>query len=447
MALSSIIASIILTVSKLIVGLATGSMGILSEAAHSLLDLFAAIMTYFAVNIGDKPADKDHPYGHGKVESVSALAETGLLFITSAWIIFEAIKRINNHNTEIEVTWYSFVVITFSIIIDYSRAKALNKVAKDTNSQALEADALHFSSDIWSSAVVLVGLLLAMVGFIGADAYAALGVAVFVIIAGYRLGKRTIDVLVDTAPEGIGDIVKSVLVNSGGVIGVNKIRVRPLGPNLFIDAEILINRNLSVTKSAEIVKLCQAEIIKKIPRSDVIIHTKVLQMDDESMLETVKIISAKHNILAYNINIDSLEKVKYISYNLALPNQLTVKQAHNISSRLEKEIKAEIDQKIVINTHIDPFENQELESKAVSLADARRIIKEISGVEKGLGLGGDIHDINVRNIENKLFITLHCNVSGNLKLEDAHSVASQLKDKIKLKIKDANQVVVHLEPK
>jgi len=185
-ALSSVFASLLLTITKFVVGILTGSIGIISEAAHSALDLAAAIMTYFAVKIGDKPADESHPYGHGKVESVSALGETGLLFITSIWIVYEAVHRLFLKNVEIDVTWYAFAVIILSIVVDYSRSRALKKVADKTQSQALEADALHFSSDIWSSAVVLIGLIFVSFGIKGADAIAAMGVAVFVIIAGYR---------------------------------------------------------------------------------------------------------------------------------------------------------------------------------------------------------------------------------------------------------------------
>ncbi|TAN61941.1 MAG: cation transporter, partial [Magnetospirillum sp.] len=196
-ALSSVFASAAMTIMKLVVGLMTGSLGVLSEAAHSLLDMGAAILTWFAVRIGDQPADERHPYGHGKVESVSALIETGLLFVTAAWIIKEAIGRLLAEAVVVESTWWSVGVIVISILIDIGRSRALSKVAKETGSQALEADALHFSSDILSSCAVLVGLGLVWLGWPKGDAVAALGVAGFVMLAGWRLGTRTIDVLVD----------------------------------------------------------------------------------------------------------------------------------------------------------------------------------------------------------------------------------------------------------
>ena len=189
-ALISVFAAIFLTGFKLVVGLLTGSLGILSEALHSGLDLVAAVITYFSVRISDKPADKEHNYGHGKIENFSALIETFLLLITSIWIIIEAIKRLVTGQTHIEVSVWSYIVVVSSIIIDITRSRALYKVAKKHNSQALEADALHFSTDIWSSFVVLLGLICANFGLFFADSVAALGVAVIVLVVTYRLGKR-----------------------------------------------------------------------------------------------------------------------------------------------------------------------------------------------------------------------------------------------------------------
>ncbi|MER2556254.1 MAG: cation diffusion facilitator family transporter [Candidatus Competibacter denitrificans] len=192
-ALGSVFASAALTLMKLVVGLLTGSIGILSEAAHSLLDFAAAGLTYFAVRVSDKPGDERHPYGHAKIESVSALIETGLLFLTSAWITKEAIQRLLHGGAEVDTTWYAIAVILISIAVDFFRARSLMRVVKATRSQALEADALHFSSDIYSSIGVLAGLTLNAFGYPQADAIAALGVAFIVCHAGYELGRRTLD--------------------------------------------------------------------------------------------------------------------------------------------------------------------------------------------------------------------------------------------------------------
>jgi cation diffusion facilitator family transporter len=273
-ALGSVFASAIMTIGKLIVGLLTGSMGILSEAAHSLLDLGAALLTFFAVRFGDRPADESHHYGHGKIESVSALVETGLLFVTSAWIIYEAVHRLVAGKTEVEITWYAFAVIIASIIIDFTRSRALMKVAKETNSQALEADALHFKSDILSSCVVLFGLILSLAGVKNSDTFAAIGVSMFVLHAGWQLGRRTIDTLIDTAPLGIAEKAREIMIKVPGVLDAERVRARAYGAATFIDAEVIFDRNLTLVQTHNITTQIRQQISTQLPGADITIHAK-----------------------------------------------------------------------------------------------------------------------------------------------------------------------------
>lgn len=446
-ALSSVFASAGMTIMKFIVGIMTGSMGIISEAAHSALDLGAAGLTLFAVKASDKPADNEHPYGHGKIESISALVETGLLFLTSAWIIYEAIRRMITHNTEIEITWYAFAVIIVSIIIDISRSRALKKVAKETHSQALEADALHFSSDIWSSCVVLLGLILVAFGIKRADSFAAIGVAIFVLIAGYRLGKRTIDVLIDTAPEGIADIVKETVGGVDGVISIEKIRVRPLGTSVFIEVEVGINRGFSIIKVNEIIKKVKESIQQKIVEADILVHSIPIQLKDETLIDIIRTISSKHSLSVHNIIIDKLDKRKFISYDLELPGHLTVLDAHETASHLEKEIQLEIGADIELSTHVDPCVIEEKTSDKLSEEEStsiKRIVEEeISKVQ----VIENAHNILIRKIGGKIFITMHCYSNKDETIENSHRSASKLRFLIKEKIDNVHDIIIHIEPK
>lgn len=271
-ALSSVFAAIFLTASKLTIGLITGSLGILSEALHSGFDLIAAIMTLFAVRLSDVPPDEDHNYGHGKIENLSALIETILLLATCFWIIYEAIERLITGKTHIEVSFWSFLVIIVSIIIDYGRSRALMKAAKEHNSQALEADALHFSTDIWSSAVVLLGLICSYFGFHWADPIAALGVAIIVIGVCYKLGRRTIDALLDKRPMEVDSIIEETILDFPDILKVHDVRVRPSGPDIFIEMNIHVNSELSVEKAHQISHEFEDSIKSKIERSMVHIH-------------------------------------------------------------------------------------------------------------------------------------------------------------------------------
>jgi len=273
-ALFSIIAAIFITLFKLIIGLLTRSLGILSEALHSGLDLIAAIITYFSVRVSDKPADEDHNFGHGKVENLSALFETFLLLITCVWIIYEAVSRLVTGNVHIQINIWSYVVVVSSIIIDFSRSRALSKAAKKHNSQALEADALHFSTDIWSSSVVLVGLICANFGFHYADSIAALIVALIVIFISFRLGKRAIDILLDKSPKDTIKKVNDVLKGLNDITDFHDVKIRTAGADIFIELNIHVNPLISIEDAHDITHKVEEEIKNKIGRCEIHIHTE-----------------------------------------------------------------------------------------------------------------------------------------------------------------------------
>ncbi len=271
-AFTSVIAAILLTLMKLIVGLMTGSLGILSEALHSGLDLIAAIMTLFAVRISDKPADHDHNFGHGKIENISALGETLLLLITCVWIIYEAVHRLMTGEVEIIVTYWSYAVIIISIIIDFSRSRALMKAAKKYNSHALEADALHFSTDILSSFVVLLGLVAVQFNFHAADAIAALFVALIVIYISYKMGKKSVDVLTDKAPLETVKLVNEILAKVDGVIQYHDLKIKSMGPSTFIAATIHVDPHLTIQEAHTIAENAEAHIKAQIKNCTIHIH-------------------------------------------------------------------------------------------------------------------------------------------------------------------------------
>jgi cation diffusion facilitator family transporter len=271
-ALISVFAAIFLSGFKLIVGLVTGSLGILSEALHSILDLFAAIITYFSVRVSDKPPDSDHHYGHGKVENLSAFIETILLFITCIWITYEAARRLTTGETHIEVNVWSYIVVVSSIIINIWRTRALKITAKKYNSQALEADALHFSSDILSSFVVLLGLICAHFGYFFADPVAALFVALIILYATYKLGKKSVDVLLDKAPRVTYDKVENVIKGIKEITYYHDLKIRTSGADTFVEVNIHVDPDLNIQKAHEISNKVEEEILKTIDRCEIHVH-------------------------------------------------------------------------------------------------------------------------------------------------------------------------------
>ena len=308
-ALSSLLAALVLTGMKLVVGLKTGSLGILSEAAHSGLDLVAAGVTLFAVRASGRPADEDHPYGHGKIENLSALFETLLLLVTCIWIIREGVLRLFFKEIHVDASYWAFLTVTLSIVIDYTRSRALMKVARKHGSYALEADALHFSTDIWSSLVVLVGLILVRVaaathiGWLArADAIAALGVAVIVTMVSIRLGRRTINDLLDTVPPAMRhDLAEAARVP--GVQEVRRARLRKVGPETFADLTVAVDRRTSFERTHEIKLHVARAVCARIPGADVVVEIEPVRCSDDGLQAGVELMALSRNLRARTVRL------------------------------------------------------------------------------------------------------------------------------------------------
>lgn len=445
-ALSSVFASLFLTLSKLIVGILTGSIGIISEALHSALDFAAAFITYLSVRISGKPADITHHYGHGKVESLSALIETFLLFATSIWIIYEALHRLAAPSVEVEATWYAFAIMIISIIIDITRSRALLKVARETNSQALEADALHFSSDIYSSAVVLVGLILIKFDVKNADSFAAIGVALLVIFAGVRLGKRTIDVLIDKAPFELTEKVKKIVAKADGVVSVDRVRIRPTGPSYHVEIAISISRTLSLEQVSKITKTIEENIFREVLDADIVIHTNPVALKGETIIERIQTIAFNHNLSAHDIRVYTLDNKKYVDLDLEVNENYNLEKAHKVSSRIEESIKAELGPLTNVNIHIEPTKHKEEMCKELKSKKTEEINKIINSAKNRFPEIKEIHDITIHNLNNKISISMHCVLSNRTSLEKAHKISELLKGKIENELPNVEKVLVHTEP-
>ena len=279
----SVAGAVVLTLVKVWVGLSSGSLGILAEAAHSGLDLVAAVMTLLAVHMSCRPADVEHTYGHGKVENLSALFETLLLLATCVWIIHGAVERLVSGRSEIEVTVWAFLVMAFSIVVDVSRSRALYAAARKHHSQALEADALHFHTDIWSSSVVILGLAcvklaewLPGAGWLAhADAVAAILVALIVVQVSLQLGMRTVHALLDTAPAGMAQKIIAAAESLPGVEDCHNVRLRYSGPRLFVDVHVLVDGGQTLRQAHELTEEVERAIQEVAPGADVTVHPEI----------------------------------------------------------------------------------------------------------------------------------------------------------------------------
>ncbi len=375
-AISSIVVTLALTGAKLSVGLWTGSLGILSEAAHSGLDLVAALMTYFAVRIADRPPDKDHHFGHGKIENLSALFETLLLLATCGWIIYEAVQRLSGGGIHIEVNVWSFAVIILAIIADISRSRALMKVANKYNSQALHADALHFQTDIWSSAVVLAGLVFVLVGFPEGDAIAALFVSLVIIYVSFRLGKKTLDTLIDRVPSGLDAEVKSVITAVKGVEEVRSLRVRQAGSQTFVDTVIGIQRTTSFDDAHAIMSAIEDKVHQLIPRADVIVHADPVASKNEDPTTTINWIVGQFGLIPHNIALLRMPDFMVLNMDIEFPHGTGFHSAYDAAEKIEKRIKDYFPKITRVCIHMEEARTEFIESRDIT-GDEKSLVHTI----------------------------------------------------------------------
>jgi cation diffusion facilitator family transporter len=450
-ALSSVLAAVFLTGIKLVVGLATGSLGILSEAAHSLLDLVAAVATLVAVRVSGHPADNSHNYGHGKVENLSALFETILLLATCVWIIYEAIQRLFFREVLVETSIWSFIVMGTSIIIDYSRSRALMHAAKKYDSQALEADALHFSTDIWSSSVVIIGLgVVAFARWQGilwlekADALAALGVAGIVVYVSMQLGWRTIVGLLDGVPVGLReDVVRAAQVP--GVVEVKRARVRRSGPESFADIVLTVAPNTPLEKAHEISNQAQQAVQNVLPRADVIVQVDPGLVASDGLVETVRLLAMRQSLGVHSIHLYDMAGARTLEMHLEVPDSWRMAEAHREATRFEEALQTAIPGLDEVVTHIEPA-GDDSATHFASPEDEARLSQAVMETAARIGVACQPHQIHVRRVEDELVLSFHCSIDPMIDIAGAHAISEQMERELRHQVPELERVVIHLEP-
>ena len=445
-ALSSIAVSAGLTVGKAVVGVMSGSLALLSEAAHSLIDFFATVMTYFAVRISGKPADAEHHYGHGKVESVTALAETALLFVLSGVVIWEASQRLwSGHGHAVEATFWAFGIIIVSIVADFFRARLLYRVAQDTASEALEADALHFGSDMWSSIAVLIGLCGVAAGYPAADPAAALIVAVFVCLAGWRLGRRTIDTLTDTAPAGSAAAVRRAATGVRGVVGVDLVRVRPVGDKLFVEIVVAVSRTLPLDR-VELLKSQVADAVKaELPRAEVGVTAAPRALDNETVLERVMVIARNQALAVHHVTVHDIRGKLSVSLDLEVDRKLPLGSAHDIADRLEHALREELGPDVEVETHIEPLQ-ADAAGREAPPERIRAVEHALAEIAAESGMVHDIHNVRVRETDDGEIVNFHCLVDATLSVQAVHEKVDDVERALRRRAPTIKRVIGHAEP-
>lgn len=445
-ALVSLIAALGLVAAKLAAGLASKSLALLSEAAHSGFDAAATALTYLAVRIGARPPDADHPYGHAKAENISALIEALILVALSVVIAGQAIRRLGGEASPVEATWYSFGVILLSIAVDISRSRLLRRAARRFRSPALEADALHFTTDLMTSVIVLVGLGFVAFGLPVADALGGLAIAVYVAFLSVRLGRRSIDALMDRAPAGAAERVGRAAAGVEGVGEVRRVRIRYAGGQPQADIQIALSRTLPLEIVYGVSEEVQRVIRAVEPGADVVVHVEPVA-DETAISQAVMSIAARepsaHQV--HNVFVASRPDGLHISLHAKFPGPMPLSEAHAIAERLEAEIAREIEGVARVDTHLEPLDASgtlgadvtERQSRLVAWAS--RLAEEQPEVE-------DCHEVVVTDCDGALSLVMHCAASPGLPVRAVHDASTRIETEVYRRWPEVERVTVHFEP-
>jgi cation diffusion facilitator family transporter len=413
-----------------------------------LIDLAATVMTYFAVRISGKPADEEHHYGHGKVESVTALAETALLFLLSGVVIWEALQRLLGSETHaVQATLAAFAIIAGSVVVDFFRARVLYRVAAETSSQALEADALHFGSDMWSSIAVLVGLGGVALGYPWADSAAAIVVAVFICVAGWRLGRRTIDTLTDTAPAGAGERIAAITRRVPGVVGVERVRARKAGDVMFVDLGVAVSRTLPLDRVSALKERLVHTIRADMPEAEVTVTTEPRALDDETVLERVMVIARNRALAVHHVTVHAISGRLSVSLDLEVDGALALGAAHDIASGLEAAVREELGPDVEVETHIEPLQADGLAGRDAPDERVRQVRDALSSLASELAFIGEVHDVRVRETAGGEIVNFHCRVDPALAVSDVHDMVDAIERGLRRRFPTVKRVIGHAEPR
>src|SRR6202163_1405880 len=454
-ALLSVGSALLLVSLKTFLVLRTGSLGVLSEALHSGLDLIAAIITFLSVRVSDEPADERHPYGHGKFENFSAFVETGLLLLTALYIIYEAFDRLFFHSVHIQPSITAIVILFFALGIDLTRSRALANVAKKFSSEALEADALHFSTDVWSTAVVIVGVGLVWAGetwnmpyLIYADALAGLAVAAVILWVGSQLGRRTIDALLDAAPEGLQQEIARAVARMEGVLDADRVRVPRAGSRLCVDATVSVARPPSLEQVHALSDAIEKRIGEIVP-ADVMVHAEPRAPQGEHLFEAIRAVAQRIGLAVHDLTAVQQAGQLFIELHLEVDENLSLREAHRQATELEEKIRELRDGPIEVNIHIEPL-GRHIATPDAGIGEMKQLSMAIEEFLNGLPSEFDelvnCHDVRTRQVAHHILVSCHCTMKGTLPITQIHDVTATLEDRVKEKFPQIHRVTIHPEP-
>lgn len=447
----SFIAACCISLLKLIAGLMSGSLAMLSEAAHSGIDLAASLLTFFSIRVSDKPADDIHTYGHAKAENLAAFAQVFLMLASTAWILHEALHRIISGQEPLKFSPFPFIVLLIAIAVDLTRSRILMQTADRTGSSALEADATHYKTDIWSSLAVLGGIGISATGvyyrkpsLLLADPIAAIIVACVILWVTYRLGRKTADALMDAVPRGARNRVLHAIGRVEGVIDIERLRIRKSGTDYFADVRLAMARTLTFQRSEQINAEVTGAVRSVLPGCDVTVHGVPRAAVLESVFDRARAVAARHNLSIHDVSVQEIAGKLHLEQHLEVAESIPLRAAHDFVSRLEAEMRSDIPQLSSILTHIES-ELTTIERRPPTEPDRtlearlRRTALQFPDIL-------DIHEVTVGRMGEHIQVSCHCTLPDELKMSRVHEIITSLEDRFKIESPEAYRVLIHPEP-
>jgi cation diffusion facilitator family transporter len=441
----SVFASAGMATAKFVVGILIGSLALISEALHSSVDVVATTITWMVVRVSDRPADEEHQYGHGKLESLSALGVIAMLYVLAGGILVESWSRLREGAPPPTISAIPFIVLLVDIAVNLWRARALHRASRETQSQALAADALHFASDVLGSVAVIIGLALAGLGYWWGDAVAAIAIAVMIAALGLRLARSTVETLLDRAPEGASEKAREAIRAVPGVVGVERLRVRMVGPTHFVDAVVQVPRTYPIDRVDDIKRKAQEAVGAALGDADLTFTTVPVARNNESVCERIMVIARNSGLAVHHVTVHDLGGKLTVSIDLEVDGNMTLTAAHDIAYDLEHSIREDFGEDVEVDTHIEPLE-PELPVGTDAAPDRVETIRTALSRLAADGAIHDIHDVRVRDTDAGEIVNFHCRAAPSMSVIKVHENVDEIERALRRAFPTVKRVISHAEP-
>lgn len=441
----SIVASAAMAIAKLVVGIAIGSLALISEALHSSVDMVATVITWLVVRVSDKPADDEHHYGHGKLESLSALGVIAMLYVLAGGIVVQAWSHLRENADPPTLSAIPFIVLIVDIAVNFWRARALHRTAVATSSQALAADALHFASDVLGSIAVIIGLGLSAIGYRWGDPVAALGIAVVISLLGLRLARSTVETLLDRAPEGVTEKAHAAMARVPGILAIERLRVRMVGPTHFIDVVVHVSRIDPIDRVDAIKRDVEHAVHETLGDCDVAFTAVPIAADGETVRERIMVIARNSGLAIHHVTVHDLGGKLTVGIDLEVGGELPLSRAHEIAHALEHQLRGEFGSAIEVDTHIEPMEPElphGADAAAPRVADIAAVLSRLAA-DSAIH---DVHNVRVRDSEAGELVNFHCRADGAMSVARVHESVDEIERGLRKAFPNVKRVISHAEP-